>query len=179
MDAVAVPADSVPVGTAFTVIVNTWFVLIGLVAVAGVIWMFASTQTLLALPLPPAAVFAAVFVVRVIGAAPFTVMFEVACTTVVPVTADVIVTVQLAVAPNDQLSMGAIEVKDTEQSLRTKFRRHLLLRCRGVEGIYESHSILSHSRSPLLTASPTWPSSQAVPLPRPRPTISFMPLPRA
>ena len=51
----------------------------------------------LAFPLPPAAVFAAVPVVRVI-VCPLTGMSEVAETTVVPVTADVIVTVQVAVA---------------------------------------------------------------------------------
>ena len=54
IDAVAVcgPASIVPL-SALTVIVSTWFVPTGLFAVAGVIWMFASTQTLLALPLPP------------------------------------------------------------------------------------------------------------------------------
>jgi hypothetical protein len=51
-----------------------------------------------AFPLPPDAVFAAVLVVRVITWL-FTEMFEVAETTVVPPVADVIVTVQLAVAP--------------------------------------------------------------------------------
>ena len=66
-------------------------------AVAGVIWMFAFTQTLLALPLPPAAVFTAVSVVRVI-VWPLTGMSDVAETTVVPSTAEVIVTVQVAVA---------------------------------------------------------------------------------
>jgi hypothetical protein len=40
--AVADPAASVPL-SAFTVIVSTWFVPTGLSAVAGVIWMFAST----------------------------------------------------------------------------------------------------------------------------------------
>src|SRR5262245_66160011 len=59
--------------------------------------MFAFTHTLFALPLPPAAVFTAVFVVRVI-VCPFTGMSDVADTTVVPVAAEVIVTVQLAVA---------------------------------------------------------------------------------
>src|SRR5262249_61829968 len=67
-------------------------------SLAGVIWMLALTQTLFALPLPPAAVFTAVFVVRVI-VCPLTGMSDVAETTVVPVAADVIVTVQLAVAP--------------------------------------------------------------------------------
>ena len=76
------PASMVP-PSAFTVIVSTWFVPTALVAVAGVIWMFAFTQTLLALPLPPAAVLTAVFVVRVI-VWPATGMSDVAETTVVP-----------------------------------------------------------------------------------------------
>src|SRR5215510_1303868 len=99
MDAVAVcgPA-SMLAPNAFTVIVSTWFEPTGLVAVAGVIWMLALTQSLLALPLPPAAVFTTVFVVRVM-VCPFTGMFDVADTTVVPTTFEVIVTVQLAVAP--------------------------------------------------------------------------------
>ena len=67
------------------------------VAVAGPIWMFAFTHTLLALPLPPAVVLSAVFVARVI-VTPATGIPEVAETTVVPVTAELIVTVQLAVA---------------------------------------------------------------------------------
>src|SRR6188472_3739183 len=96
MLAVAVPAASVPLRP-LTVIVRTCVVPVGLTAVGGVIEMFASTQTLLALSLPPAAVFAAVPVVRVI-VWPLTGMFDVAETTVVPVAADVIVTVQLAVA---------------------------------------------------------------------------------
>src|SRR5262245_23055106 len=96
MLAVAVPLASVP-PIAFTVIVSTWFVATGLSAVAGVIWMFAFTQTFEALPLPPEAVFAGVPVVRVI-VWPFTGMADVAETTVVPAVADVIVTVQLAVA---------------------------------------------------------------------------------
>ena len=66
--AVCVPASIVP-PSALTVIVSMWFVPTALVAVAGVIWMFASTHVLLALPLPPAAVFTAVFVVRVIDGA--------------------------------------------------------------------------------------------------------------
>src|SRR5262245_10772413 len=96
MDAAAEcgPASIVP-PSAFTVIVSTWFVPIGLVAVAGVMEMFASTHALLAFPLPPDAVFAAVPVVRVIES-PLTGMFDVADTTVVPVAVDVIVTVQLA-----------------------------------------------------------------------------------
>src|SRR6478735_6699040 len=95
--AVCGPAAIVP-PSAFTVIVSTWFVPTGLVAVAGVIWMFALTQTLFALPLPPAAVFTAVPVVRVI-VCPLTGISDVAETTVVPVADEVIVTVQLAVAP--------------------------------------------------------------------------------
>src|SRR5829696_9453267 len=79
--------------------VRTWLVSTALVSLAGVIWMLAFTQTLDALPLPPAAVLTAVLVSRVI-AWPSTVRSELALTTVVPVTADLIVTVQLAlVAP--------------------------------------------------------------------------------
>src|SRR5262245_5569603 len=98
MVAVAVcgPASIVP-PIALTVIVSTWFVPTGCVAVAGVMLMFAFTQFLLALPLPPAAVFAAVPVVRAITTPP-TGMSEVAETTVVPTTAEVIVTWQNAVA---------------------------------------------------------------------------------
>jgi len=83
---------------AFTVIVNTWFVPTGFVAFAGVIAMLAFTHTFSALPLPPAAVFTAVPVVRVI-VCPFTGISDVACATVVPTEAEVIVTVQVAVAP--------------------------------------------------------------------------------
>ena len=90
------PASIVPL-IALTVIVSTWFVPTALVAFAGVIWMFALTQTLLALPLPPAAVFTAVLVVRVI-VWPLTGMSDVAETTVVPTAAEVMVTVQVAVA---------------------------------------------------------------------------------
>src|SRR5262245_30213269 len=95
--AVCGPASIVP-PSALTVIVSTWFEPTGFVAFAGVIEMFASTQTLVALPLPPAAVFAAVFVVRVI-VWPSTGMSDVAETTVVPTALEVIVTVQLAVGP--------------------------------------------------------------------------------
>src|SRR3954454_3921783 len=94
--AVCGPASSRPFAP-WTVIVSTWFVLIAFVSVAGVISMNALTHFLLALPLPPAAGLAAVAVVRVI-VWPSTAMLEVALTTVVPVTAEVIVTVQLAVA---------------------------------------------------------------------------------
>src|SRR5262245_6345221 len=66
-----------------------------LVAVVGLIWMFASTQLLVALSLPPDAVFAAVAVVR--GTVwPLTGMSEVAATTVIPGVEEVMVTVQLA-----------------------------------------------------------------------------------
>src|SRR5262249_58742630 len=82
---------------ALAVSVSRWFEPVGLVAFAGEIWMFAFTQFLLALPLPPAAVLAAVPVVRVI-VTPLTGMSDVAETTVVPTAAEVIVTVQLAVA---------------------------------------------------------------------------------
>ena len=94
MLAVAVPPPAVmgaPI--VFTVIVNVWFVPTALVAVAGVIWMFASAQALVAgllLPADP-------LVVRD-SELPATGMFEVAEIVVVPVTADVITTVQLAVA---------------------------------------------------------------------------------
>src|SRR3954451_11855421 len=94
--AVCGPASIVPF-SAFTVIVSTWFVPTAFVAFAGVIWMLALTQTLLALPLPPEVVFAGVSVVRVIVNPP-TGMSDVAETTLVPITFDVIVTVQLAVA---------------------------------------------------------------------------------
>src|SRR4029079_15308530 len=94
--AVCGPASMVPF-SALTVIVSTWLVPTAFVALAGVIWMFALTQTLLALPLPPAAVLTGVFVVRVI-VLPIAGMSEVAETTLVPVTAEVIVTVHVAVA---------------------------------------------------------------------------------
>src|SRR6478609_2249817 len=94
--AVCGPASIVP-PMALTVIVRTWLVPTGFVAVAGVIWMLAWTQSLLALPLPPAAVFTAVFVARVI-VTPLTGMCAVAETTVVATTAEVMVTVQVAVA---------------------------------------------------------------------------------
>jgi hypothetical protein len=94
--AVCGPASIAPL-TALTAIVRTWFVPTGFVAVAGVISMFAFTHVLLALPLPPAAVFTAVFVARV-TVWPLTGMSDVADTTVVPTAFDVIVTVQLAVA---------------------------------------------------------------------------------
>ncbi len=91
--AVPPPASIVPF-TALTVIVSVWFVPTAFVAVAGVIWMFAFTQVLLAgllLPADP-------LVVRVTEPSPWSGMSEVAETTVVPVTADVITTKQLALA---------------------------------------------------------------------------------
>src|SRR5262245_52971410 len=94
--AVWLPASIVP-PIALTVIVRTWLVPTRFVAVGGAIWMFAFTHVLLASPLPPAAVLTAVFVVRVIFW-PLTGMSDVAETTVVPTAAEVIVTVQLAVA---------------------------------------------------------------------------------
>ena len=75
-------------------IVSVWFVPTAFVAVAGVILMFASTHVLLALPVPPAVVFSAVPVVRVIDW-PLTLTVVVAWTTVVPVVAEVITTVQV------------------------------------------------------------------------------------
>jgi len=59
--------------------------------------MLPATQSLLALPVPPEAVLAAVPVVRVM-VSPFTGIPDVAETTVVPTAVDVIVTVQVAVA---------------------------------------------------------------------------------
>ena len=76
-------------------IVNTCSVPTAFVAVAGPMAMFASTHFFSALSDPPAAVFSAVSVVRETDW-PSTRMFEVACTSVVPVMAEVIVTVQLA-----------------------------------------------------------------------------------
>ena len=53
MAAVALPSASVPL-MALTVIVSTWLVPIGLVAVAGVMAMFALTQAFWASALSPA-----------------------------------------------------------------------------------------------------------------------------
>jgi hypothetical protein len=66
-----------------------------LLSVGGAIWIFASTHAFEALPLPPAAVFTAVPVVRV-NVTPPTGTSDVADTTVVPTLAELIVTVQLA-----------------------------------------------------------------------------------
>ena len=76
---------------------SVWVVPTALLAVPGVIEMFASpdSHVLDALPLPPGPGFDPV--VRVI-VCPLTGMFDVACTTVVPEVFEVIVTVQLAVA---------------------------------------------------------------------------------
>ena len=102
MLAVAVPAASTPPLVAVTVIVSTWLVPTAFAAFCGVIWMNASTQVLFAFPqfaVQPAVTFAAVPVVRVtVPAALVNPIVEVACTVVVPATAEVIVTVQLAVA---------------------------------------------------------------------------------
>ena len=99
IEAVAVcgPASSRLSPSALAVMVSTWFVFTAFVAVAGAIWIFASTQALLAFPEPPALVLAAVLVARVIMSS-LTGMSDVAETTVVPTAADVIVTVQVAVA---------------------------------------------------------------------------------
>ncbi len=102
MLAVAVPAASTPPPVALTVIVSTWFVPTALVAFCGVIWMNASTQFLVAFPqftVQPAVTFAAVPVVRVtVPTALVKPIVEVACTSVRPAAAEVIVTVQVAVA---------------------------------------------------------------------------------
>ncbi len=102
MLAVAVPAARTPPPVALTVIVRTWFVPAALVAFCGVIWMNASTQLFAALPqfnVQPAVTLSAVPVVRdtVPTALPNPIV-EVARTVVVPATAEVIVTVQVAVA---------------------------------------------------------------------------------
>jgi len=97
MLALAVPPPAVIPPGALIVMVSVWFVPTAFVSVAGVIEIDASTQFLLALPLPPAAVLTAVLVVRGI-VWPLTGMFDVAETTVVPVAVDEIVTVQVAVA---------------------------------------------------------------------------------
>src|SRR5450432_2303136 len=80
-----------------TVIVRVWLLFTAFVAVGGVIEMFASTQALLASLPPPAVVFSAVLVARVTDW-PLTDNVLVACTTVVPVAADVITTVQCGTA---------------------------------------------------------------------------------
>ncbi len=105
MLAVAVPAARIPPPVAVTVIVSTWFVPTGLFAFCGVIWMNASagtTQSLFALPqfaVQPAVTFVADPVVRdTVPTALPNPMLEVACTVVLPATAEVIVTVHVAVA---------------------------------------------------------------------------------
>ncbi len=102
MLAVAVPAASTPPLVAVTVIVSTCWSPTGSVAFCGVIWMNASIQFFAAFPqftVQPAVTFAAVPVVRetVPTALPNPIV-EVACTLVVPATAEVIVTVHVAVA---------------------------------------------------------------------------------
>src|SRR5262249_53122376 len=94
-----VPAVFVTVASSCTPVPEaTVALVIGLLeASSTLVVTVTSPQFLLALTEPPEAVFAAVPVVRVITTPP-TGMFDVAEMTVVPVAADVIVTVQLAVA---------------------------------------------------------------------------------
>lgn len=79
-------------------IVSVWFVPTAFVSVTGSMSIFALTQCLVALPLPPAAVLSGVPVLRV-NVAPETGITPVADTVDVPVAEDVILTVQLALAP--------------------------------------------------------------------------------
>ena len=93
-----VPASSVP-PSAWTVIVSTWFVFTPFVSLAGVISIQASTQTFDAFgTVWPAAVLLSAVAVDRVTVWPATWMSDVADTTVVPVVAEVMVTVQLAVA---------------------------------------------------------------------------------
>ena len=78
-------------------IVSTWFVLTALVAVGGVIETLPSIQVLLASPLPPALVLTAVLVARV-TVWPATEKVVVTWTVLVPVSAEVMVTVQVGAA---------------------------------------------------------------------------------
>src|SRR5262245_13621654 len=99
MLAVAVPLPRLA-PTDVTVIVRVWFVFTALVAVAGVIAILASAHVLLAAPLLSSLLGVELpSVVRVTEPSPASGMSEVADTTVVPVTADVITTLQLAVRP--------------------------------------------------------------------------------
>src|SRR2546427_593706 len=96
MVAVAVPPPAAIVPPdVFTVIVSVWFVPAAFVAVAGAIWMFASTQVFCGAPrwdrVPTS--------VRAVALKQTRGMLEVAETFVVPAVADVITTVQLALAP--------------------------------------------------------------------------------
>src|SRR5262249_4516867 len=96
IEAVAVcgPASIVPL-IAFTVIVSTWFVPTALVAVGGVIWMFAFTHTFCASsesPTWPSPVSRC-------NEMPLTSTSVLARTTEVPVAADVITTSHVPVAP--------------------------------------------------------------------------------
>src|SRR5439155_118568 len=96
MVAVAVPPPAAIVPPdVFTVIVSVWFVPTAFVAVAGAIWMFASTQFFCAGPLLPAVPSDRKSGVQGPGGG----LLEVAETFVVPTVADVITTVQLALAP--------------------------------------------------------------------------------
>ena len=93
-----VPASSRPL-TPCTVIVSTWFVSTAFVSVTGVISIQPSTQTFDAFgTVWPAAVLLSAVAVDRVTVWPATWMSEVADTTVVPVVAEVMVTVQLAVA---------------------------------------------------------------------------------
>ena len=102
MLAVAVPLASTPPLVALTVIVSTWFVPTAFAAFCGVIWMNASTQFLVAFPqftVQPAVTFAAAPVVRV--TVPVALVKPIVRGRLhlgQPATAEVIVTVQLAVA---------------------------------------------------------------------------------
>jgi hypothetical protein len=100
MLAVAVPpAGSIGKPAELTVIVSVWFVPAALVAVDGVIEIVASPHVLLAGPLLTSPLTVVVpFVVRG-SVTPPTTILDVAETTVVPTTADVITTLQLAVVP--------------------------------------------------------------------------------
>ena len=90
------PASIAPFSGA-TVIVRVWFVLTALVALGGVIETLPSTQVLLASRLPPALVLTAVLVARVTDW-PLTENVVVTWTVLVPVFAEVIVTVQVGAA---------------------------------------------------------------------------------
>src|SRR3954465_4233780 len=102
MLAAAAPLASAPPPTAVTVIVSVCGVPTGLIADCGEISMNASTQCLVALSqfdVQPCVTFAAVPVVRVSEpVTPVKETSEVACTFVVPLAAEVIFTMQLAVA---------------------------------------------------------------------------------
>ena len=79
----------------FTCPVSVWFVPTGFEALAGLIWMFASTQFFVAFPELPFAPS-----VSRCSRTPLTVTSVAACTTVTPGVADVITTVQEPVPPD-------------------------------------------------------------------------------